>query len=100
MHNPRLTRILTGEMTESIDIDIPRRGIGSDLTETLAAHGLHAEVVDGEDACVLHVRFAADERDRLVDVAVSAIETYLSERMLPLVVQRADGGAVVRPPSD
>ena len=29
-------------MTETIEIDVPRRGIGSDLTEALAAHGLHA----------------------------------------------------------
>ena len=100
MHNSRLTRILTGQMAETIHIDIPRRGIGSDLTEALAARGLHAEIVDEPDACALHVRFAADERDRLVDLAVDAIESYLSERLLPLVVQRADGGAVVRPPGD
>ena len=87
-------------MTETIHIDVPRRGIGSELTEALAAHGLHAEVVDSDDACALHVRFASDERERLVDQAVHAIESYLSERMLPLVVQRADGDVVVRPPGD
>ena len=87
-------------MTETIEIDVPRRGIGSDLTEALAAHGLHAEVVDSDERCALHVRFATDERERLVDQAVHAIESYLSERMLPLVVQRADGSAVVRPPGD
>lgn len=89
-------------MTETIEIDLPRRGLGSDLTEALASHGLHAELVDeGEDErCALRVRFAADERDRLVDGAVHAIEAFLSERMLPLVVQRANGGAVVRPPGD
>jgi hypothetical protein len=27
-------------------------------------------------------------------------EAYLSDRMLPFVVQRANGGAVVRPPAD
>jgi len=26
-------------MPEMIEIDVPRRGIGSDLTEALAAHG-------------------------------------------------------------
>ena len=87
-------------MGEPIQIDVPRRGIGSDLTEALAAHGLHAELVDGEDECILHVRFADDEKHRLVEGAIRAIEAYLSDRMLPLVVQRADGGAVVRPPSD
>jgi hypothetical protein len=84
----------------TIQIDVPRRGLGSDLTEALAAHGLHAEVVDEEERCALVVRFAADEEERLVAGAIRAIESYLSERMLPLVVQRADGGAVVRPPGD
>ena len=87
-------------MTETIHIDVPRRGIGSDLTEALAAYGLHAVVIDEEDACALHVTFATDERERLVDQAVHAIEAYLSDRRIPLVVQRSDGGAVVRPPGD
>jgi len=87
-------------MAVTIEIDVPRRGIGSDLTETLAAHGIHAEIVDSGDACALHVSFALDEHHRLLDGAVHAIESYLSERMLPFVVQRADGRAVVRPPAD
>ena len=87
-------------MAETIQIDVPRRGIGSDLTEALAAHGLVAEVVDEDERCALRVRFATDERERLVDGAVRAIEAFLAERMLPLVVQRANGGAVVRPPGD
>jgi hypothetical protein len=100
MRNARLTRILENTMTETIEIDVPRRGIGRDLTEALAAHGLHAEVVESDERCALHVRFATDGRERLLDQAVHAIEWYLSERMLPLVVQRADGSAVVRPPGD
>ena len=87
-------------MAETIHIDVPRRGIGSDLTEALAAHGLHAEVVETEERCALQVRFASEETARLLDDAVHAIEAYLSDRMLPLVVQRANGGAVVRPPGD
>jgi hypothetical protein len=87
-------------VAETIESDVPRRGIGSDLSEALAAHGLHAEIVDEGERCALHVRFAADERERLVDGAIHAIEEFLSDRMLPLVVQRADGGAVVRPPAD
>jgi hypothetical protein len=46
------------------------------------------------------VQFSGDERERLLDDAIHAIETYCSERMLPFVVQRANGGAVVRPPAD
>jgi hypothetical protein len=87
-------------VAETIQIDVPRRGIGSDLTEALAAYGLHAEILDDDERCALQVRFASDERDRLLDGAIHAIEAYLSDRMLPLVVQRANGGAVVRPPSD
>jgi hypothetical protein len=85
---------------ETIQIDVPRRGIGNDLTEALAAQGLHAEIVDDGETCALQVRFATDERDRLVEDAVHAIESFLADRMLPLVVQRANGGAVVRPPAD
>lgn len=87
-------------MTETIHIEVPRRGIGSDLTEALGAHGLHAVIVEEGDACSLHVSFAEDERERLIVLATHAIEAYLSDRMLPLVVQRGNGGCVVRPPSD
>jgi hypothetical protein len=87
-------------MAETIEIDVPRRGIGSDLTEALAAHGLDAEVLDSDERCALRIRFATAEHDRLVESAVHAIEAYLADRMLPLVVQRANGGAVVRPPGD
>ena len=87
-------------VAETIDIDVPRRGIGSELTEALASRGLSAEIVDSDDSCALRVRFAGDERERLLNDAISAIETYCSERMLPFVVQRANGGAVVRPPAD
>jgi hypothetical protein len=87
-------------VAETIEIDVPRRGIGSDLTEALASHGLRAEIVDSDDRCALHVQFAGDERERLIDDAIRAIEAYCSDRMLPFVVQRANGGAVVRPPAD
>ena len=87
-------------MPETIKVDVPRRGIGSDLTEALAAYGLHADIVDTDDACELHVTWAGDERERLIAGAIHAVEAYLSERMLPFVVQRANGGAVVRPPAD
>jgi len=87
-------------MTETIIVEVPRRGIGSDLTEALAEHGLRAEILDGQDICELRVAFADDERERLIAGAVHAIEAYLSDRMLPLVVQRGDGGVIVRPPAD
>jgi hypothetical protein len=87
-------------MPEMIKVDVPRRGIGSDLTEALSAYGLHAEIVDNDAGCELHVTWVDDEHERLVARAIRAIEAYLSDRMLPLVVQRANGGAVVRPPAD
>ncbi|HEV7641130.1 MAG TPA: hypothetical protein VGO39_09725 [Gaiellaceae bacterium] len=87
-------------MPEMIKVDVPRRGIGSDLTEALATYGLRAEIVDSDEACELHVTWAGDEHERLVAGVIHAIEVYLSDRMLPLVVQRANGGAVVRPPAD
>jgi hypothetical protein len=87
-------------MPESIRIDIPRRGVGSDLTEALAAHGLYVEIHDTDDACELRVTWTDDERERLLAGAIHAVEAYLADRQLPLVVQRADDGAVVRPPGD
>jgi hypothetical protein len=87
-------------MPETITVDVPRRGIGSDLTEALAAYGLRAEIVESDEACELRVTWADDERERLIAGAIHAIEGYLSDRMLPFVVQRANGGAVVRPPAD
>ena len=87
-------------VAETIEIDVPRRGIGSELTEALAGYGLTAEIIDSDERCALRVSFAGDERERLLDDAISAIESYCSDRMLPFVVQRANGGAVVRPPAD
>jgi hypothetical protein len=87
-------------MSEIITVDVPRMSIGNELTDALAAHGLHAELVEKEDDCALHVSFADGERERLLEVVTHAIETFLADQSLPLVVQQADGGAVVRPPSD
>ena len=87
-------------MPETITIDVPRQAIADELTNALAAHGLEAVFIVDDERCALEIRFASDEHDRLLDDAVHAIESYLSDRMLPLVVQRANGGAVVRPPGD
>jgi hypothetical protein len=40
-------------VAETIEIDVPRRGIGSELTEALASHGLRAEIVDSDERCAL-----------------------------------------------
>jgi hypothetical protein len=87
-------------MSETIKVDVPRRSIASELTEALAAHGLQAKLVNADGACALHVSWMADEHERLVAGTIHAVEAYLSDSMLPLVVQRADGGAVVRPPGE
>jgi hypothetical protein len=87
-------------MSETIQIEVPRRGIASDLTEALAAHGLDAAIIEDGESCVLRVTFADDERERLVTGAVHAVEGYLSDRLLPLVVERGNGGVIVRPPAD
>lgn len=99
MRNSRLTRVRKIAVAETIDIEVPAGGLGDDVADALAAHGLHAEVVEGELPS-LRVSFADDERERLIDGAIHALEAYLSDRTLPLVVQRADGGVVLRPPSD
>jgi hypothetical protein len=85
---------------ETVEIEVPRRGIGSDLTESLGTYGLEAELVETDDGCTLRVRFADDEGERLLAQSIRAVEQYLSERMLPLVVERGNGGCIVRPPGD
>ncbi|MFZ1880508.1 MAG: hypothetical protein WAU41_10105 [Gaiellaceae bacterium] len=87
-------------MTETVEIEVPRRGIGSDLTEALAACGLRTELIETDDGCTLRVRFTDDEGERLLAQSIRVVEQYLSDRMLPLVVQRGNGGCIVRPPAD
>lgn len=87
-------------MTESIEIHVPRAGIGDELTEALGAAGMRAELVDDGERCALQVTYATAEQDRLVASATHTIELWLAERELPFVVQQANGGAVVRPPGD
>jgi hypothetical protein len=87
-------------MAETIEIHVPRAGIGDELTAALLEHGLAAELVDDGEMCALQVSYTAPEQDRLVDAATRVIESWLADNGLPLVVQRANGGAVVRPPGD
>jgi len=87
-------------MSETITVDVPRMSVGNDLTDALVSHGLNAKLVEGEDDCTLHVSFANDEHERLLEAATHAIEAFLADQSLPLVVQRADGGAVICPPGD
>lgn len=87
-------------MGETIEIDVPGRTLVGELTGALGAHGLDAEVLEDDDRCALRVAFAASEQDRLVGEVTRAIEAWLDERRLPLVVQRANGGCVIRPPGD
>lgn len=87
-------------MSDSIEIHVPRAGIGDELTAVLLERGLAAELVDDGDVCALQVSYATAEQERLVADATHVIEAWLADRGLPLVVQRANGGAVVRPPGD
>ena len=87
-------------MAETIAVHVPRDNLGTELSAALDARRLHAEIVEDEESCSLRVSFAEAEHDRLVAEVTDAIDTWLSERDLPLVVQRANGGFVLRPPSD
>jgi hypothetical protein len=86
-------------MGTEIHVELPRSGLGEPLRTTLGAHGLHAEVVEDGEVCALHVQFS-DERERLLTEVTHAIEGWLAESELPMVVERADGGCVLRPPGD
>ena len=87
-------------MAESVQIELPRKGFGDELAKTLAARGFHAEVVDDDDRCALHVSYAVDEHERLLDEVAGAIEGWLGDQMMPLVLERADGHCVLRPPAE
>jgi hypothetical protein len=87
-------------MAETIRIDVPRAGLGDDLTEALAAQGLEAKLVEDDgDRIAVEVRFM-DEQEQLLATTIHAIEGYLADRELPLLIQRAGDGAVVRPAGD
>lgn len=87
-------------MAETVAVHVPRDTLGSELSDALDGRRLHAELVDDDESCLLHVSFAEAEHDRLMAEVTDAIDTWLAERDLPLVVQRADGGFVLRPPAD
>jgi len=87
-------------VAETIAVQVPRDTLGAELSEALDARRLRAELVEDDESCSLVVSFAEAEHDRLIAEVTEAIDTWLSERELPLVVQRANGGFVLRPPSD
>ena len=83
----------------TVEVHVPRASIGDELSARLIALGLRARLVQDDDRCALEVSFA-DVRERLLADVTHAVETFLAELELPLVVQRANGGCVVRPPGD
>jgi hypothetical protein len=87
-------------MADTIEIELYQDGLEEPLAAALREHGLIAEVVRRPEAPTLTVRFATDERERLLEWSTHAIEVFLAGHELPLVVQRGNGGAVVRPPAD
>jgi hypothetical protein len=82
---------------ESIEVQVPSASVGDELTRELGERGLRAELDEGGE--VLRVSFADGHERLLVDVT-HTIESWLAASELPLVVQRANGGCVVRPPGD
>jgi hypothetical protein len=91
-------------MADTVSIELPRPGLQEELCESLAAHGLRVEIV-GEhaevDGIAIELRVAfADARERLLAETALAIEDWLAARELPLVVERANGGCLLRPPGD
>ncbi|HLM35943.1 MAG TPA: hypothetical protein VK278_09200 [Gaiellaceae bacterium] len=87
-------------MSEIIHITLPRRELGETLAADLGDRGFAAELVEEDDACGLDVRFALDERARLGDAVARAVESWVGDNMLPLIVERVDGACIVRPPAE
>jgi hypothetical protein len=91
-------------MVETVLIALPRPGLQEELCASLAAHGLRAEVV-GEhtevDGTAVELRVGyADAHERLLAETALALEDWLAAGELPLVVERANGGCLLRPPGD
>jgi hypothetical protein len=88
-------------MAESVHVELPRKGFGEDLARTLEAAGFRAEVVEDDDRCELHVSYEVDERERLLGDVANTIESWLGDRMMPMVVEQSDGRCIVlRPPAE
>jgi hypothetical protein len=87
-------------MGEIVHVALPRRELGETLAADLGERGFATELVEDGDACGLDVRFALDERERLGDAVARAVEGWVGDNMLPLVVERVDGACIVRPPAE
>jgi len=87
-------------VSETVHVALPSRELGDTLAADLGERGFEADVVEEDDGCGLHVRYAADERERLMDAVAHAIESWVGDNMLPLVVDRLDGSCIVRPPAE
>ena len=87
-------------MSEIVHVTLPRRELGETLAADLGERGFAAELVEEDDACGLEVRFALDERERLRDAVARAVESWVGDNMLPLVVEQVDGECIVRPPAE
>jgi hypothetical protein len=91
-------------VAETILVELARPGLRQELCDSLAAHGLRAEVVgerSEDDGTAIELRVAfADAHERLLADTAHAIEDWLAARELPLVVERANGGCLLRPPGD
>lgn len=83
-------------MTESINLGLSRPALSDELVAQLAAHGLVAEPAEEGE---LRVRFA-DTRERLICDVTNVLEGWLAASELPLIVERGNGGCVLRPPGD
>jgi hypothetical protein len=84
----------------TVTVELPRADLGEELAAALGTHGLEAKLVEDGGRYALRVRYASDERERLAAETTHAIESWLGEHESDLVVQRANGRCVVRPPGD
>jgi len=86
-------------MATTIHVGLPRRELGDEVAAALGSQGLDVEIVDEGETCALEVRYATDEHERLVSDGTAALEAWLGTQTIPLVVEPADGGFVLRPPA-
>lgn len=85
----------------TLAVEVAAPGACAGLVESLAARGLRGTMADEGDRCVLRVAYAVDPAERLHREVRDALEGWLSDRDLPLVLAAGEGdGYVLRPAAD
>ncbi len=88
-------------MAQPVRVEFLRSADAGDAFESFGAHGLTAELVDGDDGWEIEIATAEEEAERAVTEVTHALDDWLLERDLPFIPTRIDERRLtVRPPAD